>query len=56
VKSGKVPLAPSYISEKAFFNLFLFTWPFDCSDIRRIGDDDEDDDYDDNRLYVTLFV
>ena len=52
VKSGKTPLTFSYISEKVFFDLFLFTCPFDCSDIRHI-DNDDDDDY---RLYVTLFV
>ena len=52
MKSGKTPLTFSFISEKVFFDLFLFTCPFDCSDIRHIDDDDDDD----TRLYVTLFA
>lgn len=35
---------------KVFFDLFLFTCPFDCSDIRHIGNND----YDDYKPYVTF--
>ena len=56
VKSGRASLASSYISEKVFFDLFVYVI-FDCCDIRRIGNDDDDG----GRLilislYVALFV